>query len=203
MIKINFIILTHAHDDHFSGLQKVLEKYRVGQIIQGRPEKSTPAYESFLRAEKNNGAKIIRLSGGGGFRVGDCRVSVIAPLPEAKDENDRSLVTKIICNRHSFLLAGDLGLAGQKALRQKKFSLVSEFYKASHHGADKNNQPDLINLIDPKTIIITVGKNSFGHPGKNFLREAANSHRILLRTDTLGTISFIISSKGVKIHNFK
>ena len=204
---IDLVLLTHAHDDHFSGFKKIFEKFSVKNIIQGQAAEESPSHKDFLKSEKNeqleDNAKIISIATSTSLKIGTCEADIFSPLPEAKNENDRSLVTKLNCNGHSFLLAGDLGPAGQSALLENGTDIKSEVYKASHHGADTNNIESFINQISPQTIVIQVGKNSYGHPGKKFLNYAANQDLTILRTDKLGSISFIISDKDMKISNFR
>lgn len=71
--------------------------------------------------------------------------------------------------------------------------------KLSHHGSSKNFSYTLIRETKPKYAIISVGKNSFGHPGKNVLEMLEKLEIEVLRTDSAQSKD---SSTNAQDHDF-
>ena len=72
------------------------------------------------------------------------------------------------------------------------FDLQADVFKASHHGSNTSNKGYFLDFIQPKVVVISVGKNNkFHHPNKEVL-ERLNDYDIqVLRTDQEGSITFI------------
>lgn len=79
------------------------------------------------------------------------------------------------------------------ALEIQKLSSVS-VYLAGHHGSAYSSSEALLNLINPKFCVISVGiKNSYGHPAEEVIERLTNAKTntdSILQTSSCGTISF-------------
>jgi beta-lactamase superfamily II metal-dependent hydrolase len=67
--------------------------------------------------------------------------------------------------------------------------------KVSHHGSAKNFSYTLMREVSPQYAIVSVGKNSYGHPGKKVLELLEKLGIKILRTDKTGDIIFECESK--------
>ncbi len=78
---------------------------------------------------------------------------------------------------------------------KEKLSEVS-VYLAGHHGSKNSSSEKLLELISPKFVVFSVGKNNdYGHPSPEVLDRIQKSENLeedyLLRTDKDGTITFL------------
>ncbi|MBR4869942.1 MAG: hypothetical protein IKU12_04065 [Oscillospiraceae bacterium] len=64
-----------------------------------------------------------------------------------------------------------------------------EVLLAGHHGADDACSKELLQRTAAKAVVISVGENSFGHPGYEMQMRAMEAGCILYRTDLMGNIS--------------
>lgn len=75
-----------------------------------------------------------------------------------------------------------------------KLSNVS-VYLSGHHGSSFSSSEELLNLINPKFVVVSVGKNNgYGHPASDVLSRIENTNGLeedyLLRTDENGSVTF-------------
>jgi len=122
-------------------------------------------------------------------------------------KNNSSPVMLLEYKDKSFMFTGDATetveedfLASLNADERVRFENIDVF-QAGHHGAAESNSQELIDLIKPDYVVVSVGEgNTYGHPTEEFLsRINSYTHEIsdyLLRTDNLGDITFGFDSEG-------
>ena len=62
--------------------------------------------------------------------------------------------------------------------------------KVGHHGSNSSSTKEFIKYISPSEAIISVGKNSYGHPHKETLLTLEEQNVEIKRTDILGSITY-------------
>jgi competence protein ComEC len=78
-----------------------------------------------------------------------------------------------------------------------KQTLKADVLKVGHHGAKTSSNTNFLNVVKPKYAVISVGKNSYGHPTKDVLNRFKSVKSTVYRTDQKGNI--VISSTGTKL----
>jgi competence protein ComEC len=78
-----------------------------------------------------------------------------------------------------------------------KQPLKADVLKVGHHGAKTSTSTAFLNAVKPKYAVISVGKNSYGHPTKEVLNRLKAAKVTVYRTDQKGTIVF--TSNGSKL----
>ena len=74
-----------------------------------------------------------------------------------------------------------------------------DFLKVAHHGSKDATKQEFLNLIKPKSAVISLGGNNYyGHPTSEVLirLETVNPDYNLYRTDVFGTVSVYKNAKG-------
>ncbi len=121
------------------------------------------------------------------------------------DLNNNSVVMLIRYRRVAFLLTGDVekeALADMAATaRAGGEDLRADVYKAPHHGSATSIDPDLARLVRPQYVVISVGKNSFGHPSPETLQFWNERGVNMLRTDQDGAITFETDGERLLLKN--
>ena len=93
---------------------------------------------------------------------------------------------------------GDAGVDVEQDLIEKYNLKDIDVLKAGHHGSKTSSSIELINEINPKYAIISVGKNNrYGHPNKGVLENLSDSK--IYRMDQDGSIMFKIKNNKLKI----
>jgi len=205
---IDLVILTHADEDHIAGLIPVLERYRVGQVLESGYEHHNPMYERWreLIEEKEIPDHAARA----GMRIGSgdgLELTVLHPGPRLMaytdaDANNNSVVTRLVLGQVSFLLPGDIEEVAEARLVASGQELTSTVLKAPHHGGNTSSSAAFLKAVNPKLAVISVGAdNKFGHPSPQILdrlEELVGEGRVL-RTDERGTIEVVTDGERIWI----
>ena len=114
------------------------------------------------------------------------------------NENDNSSVIYAKLDNRKFLFMGDAGVGVEEDLIEKYNLSDIDVLKVGHHGSKTSSSKELIDEINPKYSIISVGKNNrYGHPNKEVLENLNNSK--IYRTDQDGSIMFKIKNNKLQI----
>jgi competence protein ComEC len=199
--KIELVIMTHPDKDHIGGLVEVLKYYEVEQILETgiECEKAICKEWDKLIKEKNIPVKYAQF--GQRIKAGNIEMAVLYPFKNLKDEkvkdsNDASIVLRLILEQGlqpdnaTILLTGDAGFPVEKDLISQNINLEAKILKVSHHGSKYGTSNDFLKLVKPEKAIISVGKNSYGHPAKELLNRLKNMSIEIFRTDQMGDVIF-------------
>ncbi|HBA36550.1 TPA: hypothetical protein DCZ15_01595 [Candidatus Falkowbacteria bacterium] len=196
--RLDFVIFSHYHDDHITGLVEVLQRYRVGKLIFAPPERESPILEALWetaaerRVEMLPVENMIRLS-----FTPDCTLDLLNPnsLGITADDNN-SLYARFVCDKQSVLFTGDNSAKAEKALLVSGWPLSAEVLKASHHGSKTANSEEFLRAVNPNLLVISVGEdNRFGHPHPLILERAVDLGISVKRTDELGSLKIFNRSE--------
>jgi competence protein ComEC len=203
---IDLVILTHADEDHIAGLIPVLERYRVGQVLDSSYEHNHPMYKRWLELIEEKGIPNHLARAGMRIATGDgVELVVLHPGPELMkytdaDANNNSIVTRLAMAQVSFLLSGDIEEAAEAALVASGQELTSTALKVPHHGSSTSSSVAFLNAVNPKLAVISVGAdNRFGHPAPQVLERLEDlvGEERILRTDEDGTVEVVTDGERV------
>lgn len=189
--EIEFIVLSHFHDDHLIGLFEVIRRYRVGVIIYMKGAGSSDIFQLFLKKAQEKNIKLIALENEVVLNYSpNCIIKILNPLILAiKKDSNNSLITKIDCQGLSAIFTGDSGSKVEEALLKSNYDFSAEILKASHHGSKSANSEDFLKKVGPDFFVISVGANNrFGHPAPEIIDLVEKQNIKIKRTDLEGTI---------------
>ncbi len=192
--RLDYIIISHFHDDHIIGLVEVLKRYRVGKIIFVSSAISSSAVAIFQEEIKKLNLPLINIKTIGTLRLDNyCDLFFINPASlNIGDNGNNSLTTKLDCADYEFLFAGDNEAEAESALIKSSFDLHADIFKASHHGSKTSNTEAFLETVRPQKMIISAGKdNRFGHPNQEVLDRAEIMGIEVQRTDIDDTIDIL------------
>lgn len=197
--KLDYLILTHPHADHIGSAADVIENYDIGKIIMPSVEHTTKTYEEVLQAILDKGMKITKPVVGDSYKLGNVKFIILAPnnYDYGNNLNNYSISIKLTYNKNSFMFIGDCETDAITDILNNGFDLSADVYQCGHHGSDTSTTADLLKVINPKYAIISVGKNSYGHPSDSTLKLLLKNKIKTYRTDESGTI--VVKSTGKKI----
>ncbi|MFT4469568.1 ComEC/Rec2 family competence protein [Arthrobacter sulfonylureivorans] len=192
--RIDVLMLTHMHLDHYGGLDGVLAGRQTERVLYSSAKETLP--EAVRAALQTHGLDAERAAAGLTGSAGAVDWAVHWPVENSAglSENDASLVVGIKLRVDSggevrMLLTGDLE---QEQLPKLALRLGSDFavdvLKISHHGA-RNGGTALISGLRPSAALVSVGaENDYGHPAAEILSALSAAGVHVLRTDQLGTV---------------
>jgi competence protein ComEC len=205
--RIDYLVLTHPHADHVTGLVDVLSCFKIGEVWDSGQEFTSPEYERFLKIidSKRTPYKIVRV----GERLNIAPGIGIAILhPQKKflrgggsEPNNNSIVIKLSYGKVKFLLTGDIEREAEGLIVKKYGSrLKSTILKVPHQGSKTSSTLKFLKKVSPECAIISVGaRNPFGHPYPEVLERLQSLGIKIYRTDKNGAITITTDGKNYRI----
>jgi len=199
--KINYLVLTHAHPDHFKGLKAVVRNFKIGEFWEAFSPAEDEAYQEF---KESLPASILykRTFRGASLQEGGVRIDVL--YPEKADpivhsvDNEQSLVLRLEYAETSFLLSGDIGAQSETKILELDGKLKSQVLKSAHHGSSSSSSKDFLERVEPRIAVISVGEgNRYGFPSEEVLKRYEEMGMKVYRTDIHGAVE--LRSNGQRI----
>jgi beta-lactamase superfamily II metal-dependent hydrolase len=205
--RIDVVVLSHPHPDHFTGLVSALPELEIGEFWdsgQGEAEGAGPLYAELLRALRARGVPIRHPQElcGHPRSFGSAVLRVLAPCPSFtphRGANDNSLVFSVTYGERRFLFMGDAEHAEESELLAAHGSeLRADYLKVGHHGSRTSTGEAFLSLVQPALATLSCGvRNRFGHPHLPTVERLAAHGVQSLRLDRSGGVE--VTSDG---HSF-
>ena len=195
--RLDYVILSHPHEDHLFGLLAVLEHLEVGMVIDNGHSHTSPSYARYLEliGEKEIPYHVARA--GDRLDLGDgIMLSVLYPeelVPDLPSPyNNNSLVLRLDYGGMRALFTGDLEKPVLYDLvHNPQLDLRAQWLKVPHHGSRTSFLEEFYTAVNPRWATISVGPNSFGHPHGEVV-EFLTESRIRWSTTERGPVTFFI-----------
>ncbi|MGI6092516.1 MAG: DNA internalization-related competence protein ComEC/Rec2 [Veillonellaceae bacterium] len=203
ILDIDYLILTHGHQDHAGGASAVVSGIPVKNIMIAR-EEFTPALKKLINATPD--AVFIPIYQDQQIMLDGTRVSIILDgiRDQAKSNNESSAVIKVTYGSHSFLFTGDLEAKGEQEILIKKLPVRCSVLKVGHHGSKTSSTPEFLAAVQPQYAVISVGYNNrFGHPHPDVIKRLTERNIETYRTDQHGAIIFQSDGENLHIETFR
>jgi competence protein ComEC len=194
---IDYLLISHPDGDHYGGCVDVLRRYDVKNIIEnGLSKENDPYWQVWNENIKNKMSKIKNITRHELWTIAGTSLEFFSPdgalglAAKEKDSNNSSIVFKLSHESKSFLFMGDAEVSLENALVDKHCTasstcpaLRATYLKVGHHGSDSSSGDDFIRAVAPQIAIISVGKNTFGHPSLRVMRHLERALIEIWRTD--------------------
>ena len=197
--EIDYLVLTHPHEDHIGGAVQIIENINVKNIVLSDAASDTATFSNLLGAMDKSGANIICGRAGDTFSAGGMDINVLAPLGEFDDFNYYSIVVRIDYGVTSVLVTGDAEKQSESLMCKRwGAELRADVLKLGHHGSSTSSSREFISAVSPAWAVISCGRNnSYGHPHAATIDLLEECNIPYVRTDETGSIVF--HSDGKKI----
>jgi competence protein ComEC len=216
---IDVVILSHAHLDHYSGLRELFRTSRnigVRYFFENK-DLSAAVTLSWLRdsvlARMDRGRLVYRDTDdpcSTGVRIctitmtGGAKLHIMAPLPGATRQNDRSVAVKLVgpdSGSFTMWLAGDAEHPALRWFEEAGYSvnpgMSVSVLKVDHHGSCNGVTARYLALTRPVWAVASLGaNNSYGHMHSQAKAAYRRAQIPWYRTDMNGTVT--IRAPGIR-----
>jgi len=204
--RIDLLVLTHGHPDHYGGLQHLIGEVDIGELwLNGQllTEESDGIMSRLVTSALARGARV-RFAPelcGKTPRFGDAHLEVLWPCPRydpALGLNDNSVTLRLVFGRRSFLLTGDLERDSERLLVGTGHIKPADVLKVAHHGSRTSTTPAFLAAVRPSLAVISSGAgNRYGHPSQLVVARLRAAGAEVLRTDLNGGV--IVYTDGERL----
>lgn len=230
--KIDYLLMTHADEDHISGQRELLEDCRINGVAVKNyllPELSIASqdsnYKDMIKAAQKAEIPISYINTGDIFS--DERLQLVCLHPKkdfaGSSANACSVTLRLTYGNFSMLLTGDLEQEGEEAVRnileqemfyskQQPFTARTEkgqtktgytVLKVAHHGSKNSTSEAFLKAVRPQISLISCGKrNRYGHPHAELLERLRQYHTLIYQTTECGVIWIDTDGSHVRTKTF-
>ena len=173
--RVDTIVVTHAHIDHFSAIPDVVDALGVRrvivspQLLRAANGRTSGPLALFMGRLRDKGLEVRVVSQGDAMALGGGAASFLWPPPDRdfKDPNDASLVARIDfptgAGERRILLTGDISreavpsLLPDPAQPNAGPSLRADVLEIPHHGAFLEPGVELVRVVAPAVVVQSTG----------------------------------------------
>jgi len=210
--RIDRLIITHGHPDHFGALPQLLDEIDVGQLwVNGQllAEESDGTMQRLLVIARSRGTEVrfVQDVCGSHSDIGGAYLAVLWPCPRYDPEldlNDNSIVLRVSFGAHSFLFTGDLEAEAERRLLHQGRLSKSDVLKVAHHGSKTSTIEELVDVVRPNLAVASMGANNlYGHPSLLVIDRLQNAGARVFRTDRDGGVTVETDGTTLEVHTWR
>jgi competence protein ComEC len=174
--RIDTVILTHSHNDHYGGIVSLLGSVDIGEILVGTTEGES-GYQRLIEMARGRGDVLLEVlhPPGVGF--------------QSDDPNDWSVVCRLIYEEVAVLFTGDATPGVQRRLAGAGVDLTCDVLKVPHHGAPDGVDMRFAGALGAKYSVISVGQRFASHPSPKTIALLEQYGMTTFTTDTHGAVT--------------
>ncbi len=208
--KIDYIVVSHPHPDHYGGLPYIARNFNPeeiwtnGDISDGEMELIDTAVAEGISLKMLKRGELLKKEG----------YTVLAlhpydefysdsPRGEFSDENSLSLVLKIESGGLSALFTGDIEMEAEDDLAHLGSWLKSDIIKVPHHGSRTSSSRSFLKAVRPELAVASVGRNNpYRHPHKSVVQRYIDNGSLLFRTDRDGAVTVTLKDGNYNVSTY-
>lgn len=165
LTRIDTIISTHPHQDHFGGIAGVIQSIPVGQVLDsGQLDLTSYVFQEYMSAIQEKGIPLKMVRQGETIALDpDVQIDVLNPpstFPEGMHDesqfNNNSVSIKLTYGEFTALFPGDILMATENRLATLYGSdLDADVLIAPHHGTKGGSTQKFLSLASPDIVVLS------------------------------------------------
>ena len=213
---VELMVLTHPDNDHITGLVEVLKRFKVKKIIANSLWIDKETFRAFRETVVQQKISVFSPKKGDTIKLAGMSFEVLWPKEKLGDGNiwselalgsqesdvlgvsgfqgeinETSVALWLKYGQFDAILPGDIGQKQEEEIAAEHEFGKIEVLKIAHHGSKYSSSQLFLEKIKPGVALISVGKNSWGHPTEEVLEKLQNIEVKILRTDKEGDVEIV------------
>jgi competence protein ComEC len=211
--RLDAVVLSHAHPDHFKGLSFVVTHFPIKQFWSTNVSTYDPNFADLMKrlAQKN----VLCL---GPQELPACQnikgvvVQVLHPptdfhpghkIPTNRELNNLSLVVRLSYKEVSFLFPGDIEKGVEYRLANQPLHEPVDVLLVPHHGSRTSSSLRFLHWLQPRIAVFSVGfDNPFHLPARQILERYRALGTRTCRTDHHGAVTIRTDGHKIEVETF-
>ena len=182
--RIDGLILTHYDRDHSGGVPYLLKRIHCDSLIVPKVVDENHVLETI---EPLVDGDTIFVDRDMMLTYGGTELQIFGPVT-VDSGNDSCLAVLFRSANCDILITGDRSTTGEWVLMKTAGLPELDILVAGHHGSKHSTGVELLEVTKPKIVVISVGRNSYGHPAPELLERLEEVGALVYRTDIHGNI---------------
>jgi competence protein ComEC len=209
--RLDVVVLTHPHEDHVGGLALLLQRYRIGDVVEPGMIGPGPGDAAYRREMADLGRTSRVVAQGDRLWLDGIQLDVdwpprgsvpLHPADGGTAINNVSIVLQLRFGQREMLFTGDVEEQIDPQLLAEgiaqRMAQPLDVLKVAHHGSGTATSDAFVESMDPKVAVISAGwGNPYGHPSPKTVARLKDHGARLFRTDLDGNVD--ISTDGTDL----
>jgi competence protein ComEC len=184
---LDYMVASCLDENHTGGLMGALRSASVDTVLAPVSSSDREPVQAFVNALAEQNVSITVPSAGDTYSLGSAAITVLGPVRQGNNDNNNSLVLRVVHGENSILFAGDAEQPEENDILQSGADIRSTILKVGNHGSSSSTGSDWLKAIAPTAAVISCGSdNEFGHPSAAVLDNLKNNNVKVYRTDLQG-----------------
>lgn len=205
--KIDLVIITHPHLDHYGGLIAISSVVPVNTILLGDTSGASPLFQRTINTFRQRGTSIQLTGEKKVINLGhEEKLYLFDPANQTGNMNEKSFLIRYQYRNFSLLTAGDLETPLEKLLAKQINPdwFKTTVTKVSHHGSKTSSSDEWMKITQARYAIISAGLNNrYRLPVAEIEKKWYSDGSELLQTQKSGEIRFLSDGFRVTVETMK
>ncbi len=199
---LDLMIVTHFDSDHSGGAADILSVIKADKVLISstfHDTKTSKTLMTYLKESKINyeSAKNNETV----LEEKDLSVKTFVPDLKLKNDNESSTLALLSYKDFDMLFMADGSVQSFEKVKNNLPKNI-EVLKIGHHGAENTVNKKMFDDYGFKTVIVSTGYNTYGHPKPRTMEILMNSGAQVMRTDSNNAVKIVTDGEKYKVLKF-